>query len=309
MGFRTIRLRDALIFLLSLILAAGVAVLLKFFMFVDMNKTAIKPLQTVAPVIQTVKVLVAGDDIEVGTLLEPTLIRWKIWPADDLPADYITEAKNPDLKTFQKEMIVTGLKKGDPIRKTYLASSDGNATLPALITPGMRAFTLSLERRNSLAINLLSPGDRIDVFMTTQINGTDGRQTTQNVIENVKVLAVEHFIDRVDSKKLDDYVKAVTLEVSPNEAEKLALDLNNNGVPFLALKDLKSYRYGKNVKEISPYIHNDALNAADEIPVKKQPDTPDVAKPTQPGIMILRQDKRQEIGRPITDDDQKDMTP
>ena len=103
----------------------------------------------------------------------------------------------------------------------------------ARIAPGKRA--ISIEANASSAVSfLLEPGSRVDIVGTLNLEGlTQARPTdiasaagrrlsTQTILQNVRVLAVGNLISRGAYNDAQDAGFAtVTIEVSPEEAEKL----------------------------------------------------------------------------------------
>jgi pilus assembly protein CpaB len=67
------------------------------------------------------------------------------------------------------------------------------------------------------------PGDRVDVLLTREAGGGDGRANyqTQVVADNLKVLGVDQIDDETATKPV--VVKAITLEVTPEQAQTISL--------------------------------------------------------------------------------------
>lgn len=95
-----------------------------------------------------------------------------------------------------------------------------------MIPEDKRALTIRVNDVIGVA-GFLLPGNKVDV-LNTKGNGT----TT--VLKNIKVLAVDQTARTKDNKPV--IVRAVTLEVSPKEAEKLLTE-NSKGSIQLALRN------------------------------------------------------------------------
>jgi pilus assembly protein CpaB len=86
-----------------------------------------------------------------------------------------------------------------------------------VIADGMRAVTIRVNDVDGVA-GFVLPGDRVDVALTRQ---ADKINTNDVVLQNIKVLAIDQMADeRTDKPSI---ARAVTLEVSAQDAQKLAL--------------------------------------------------------------------------------------
>ena len=96
---------------------------------------------------------------------------------------------------------------------------------------GRRAITVSVNEIVGVA-GFAQPGGRVDILVSTQ--GENGKQISKIVLENVKVLAVAQQTSADPSKP--KVVNAVTLEVTPDQAERLDL-ARSVGTLSLALRN------------------------------------------------------------------------
>jgi len=95
--------------------------------------------------------------------------------------------------------------------------------LSTLIAPGMRATTIRVNDVSGVA-GFVLPGDRVDVLLTR--DPTSGKRRGNNLqtdvfLQNMKVLAIAQ--DANQDRNKAAVVKAVTLEVTPTQAQKLTL--------------------------------------------------------------------------------------
>src|SRR3546814_20001463 len=101
-------------------------------------------------------------------------------------------------------------------------------------------------------LGFVLPGDRVDVLLTRDRTGGEGGNVANNLItdvllQNVKVLGIDQ--DANQEKDKLSVAKAVTLEVSPQQAQKLAL-ASQLGSLALMLRNLgrsEARRGGKGV--------------------------------------------------------------
>jgi pilus assembly protein CpaB len=161
-----------------------------------------------------VQVLVAANDIEVGTKLG----------ANDVKAVSIPQSAVPP-GAFSSPSKVVGrgailpMTKGEFILPSKLAAVNAGTGLPSMIPQGMRAFSVRVNDVVSVA-GFVQPGTRVDVLATGNQGGND-RQTT-TVLENVAVIAVGRSLDR-NAAENAQIAPVITLLVSPDDAQKLAL--------------------------------------------------------------------------------------
>jgi pilus assembly protein CpaB len=90
--------------------------------------------------------------------------------------------------------------------------------LSALVKPGMKAVTIRVNDVEGVG-GFVLPGDRVDVVLTRQLE--KGSATTEVVLQNAKVLAVDQIAD--DRAAKATVAKSVTLEVETVEAQKVWL--------------------------------------------------------------------------------------
>jgi len=160
-----------------------------------------------------VPVLVAADDIQVGSRLEAHDVRVITLPQSAVP---------PGAFTGTSQVLGRGailpVGKGEFILPSKLAAVNAGTGLPSMIPQGMRAVSVRVNDVVSVA-GFVQPGTHVDVLAT----GNEGNEhQTTTVLENVLVLAVGKSLDRNASA---DALTApvITLAVSPDDAQKLAL--------------------------------------------------------------------------------------
>jgi pilus assembly protein CpaB len=112
----------------------------------------------------------------------------------------------------------------EPITDFKLAPEGSAGGLSAIIPEGYRAMTVKVDDVVGVS-GFVMPGALVDVVVV--INPVDaGMQQnpiSKIVLQNIKVLANGQNIDRPKNDREAESVKAVTLQVTPEQAEKLAL--------------------------------------------------------------------------------------
>lgn len=116
---------------------------------------------------------------------------------------------------------ITRIMQYEPIIDTRLAQDGSSAGLSALIPEGYRAMTVKVDDEAGLA-GFLMPGTLVDVLAV--ITPDQGQNPISKIVlQNIKVLASGANIDEPKDKREVETVKTVTLQVTPQQAEKLVL--------------------------------------------------------------------------------------
>jgi pilus assembly protein CpaB len=107
----------------------------------------------------------------------------------------------------------------EPVQKHSLAAN-GSFGLSAKIPDGMRATSVKTNEVMNIA-GFIFPGSHVDVLVTLR-GDNNASSTTHTVLQNVQVLATGTKTDPDPNGKPEN-VSVVTLLVTPEESEKLAL--------------------------------------------------------------------------------------
>jgi pilus assembly protein CpaB len=173
-------------------------------------------------------IVVAADDLQVGTKLEDKDVRMVHFPSENLPAG-----------TFHSKTKVVGrgvilpIARGEFVLTSKLAGENAGSGLPALIPPGMRAVSVRVNDTTSVS-GFVQPGTRVDVLLTGNPQGSNEQQTT-TVLENVAVIATGTRLERNAAGEAQS-APVITLLVSPDDAERLTL-ASSQGHIQLALRN------------------------------------------------------------------------
>jgi pilus assembly protein CpaB len=195
----------ALIMLAMAMLAGLAAVVFASRWLVHTSSSAVTP------------VAVALDDINLGQPLNTNLIRIVNWPTASVPPGSFTDAKS-----LEGRVVRTSLARGEPVLESKLAPVGTKGGLSAVIDKGDRAITVRVNDVVGVA-GFALPGNYVDVIVNTQApgGGSDQQSISKIVLEKILVLAVAQQVSRDDTQP--KVVNAVTLQVSPEQAEKLDL--------------------------------------------------------------------------------------
>jgi len=238
-------------------------------------------------------ILVAADDLQVGTKIEDKDLKFVHYASADLPAG-VFHFKN---KVIGRGVIAP-IGRNEFILTSKLAGENAGSGLPALIPPGMRAVSVRVNDTTSVA-GFVLPGTRVDVLLTGSPEGASQSVTT-TVLENIAVIATGQRLER-NSAGEPQTTPVITLLVSPDDAQKLTL-ASNQGRIQLSLRnpldtkqvELAAARADSLYRNSSP--PPSATPAAPKPKVKhtQPPPPPVAAAPTQYTVEIYKGDKKDE---------------
>lgn len=160
--------------------------------------------------------VVAKQPLRFGTELSESALEEVPWPVASMPAGAFT--KISDIMRGGRRVVLTAIEPNEPVLALKITGPGQRATLSALVKPGMKAVTIRVNDVEGVG-GFVLPGDRVDVVLTRQID--KGSATTEVVLQNTKVLAVDQIADERAAKAA--VAKSVTLEVSTIEAQKVWL--------------------------------------------------------------------------------------
>lgn len=166
-------------------------------------------------------VLVAAMEIEPGVIIEEKHLKTRL-----MEVDWIDETTLTEPSQAVGKVVSNSIYEGELVSPNRIAVLGEGVTLAAMIPEDKRALTIRVNDVIGVA-GFLLPGNKVDVL------NTKGSGTT-TVLKNIKVLAVDQTARTKDNKPV--IVRAVTLEVSPKEAEKLLTE-NSKGSIQLALRN------------------------------------------------------------------------
>ena len=164
--------------------------------------------------IATQKVVVASRDLDVGTRLRPDMVQVVEWPAGaSLKEPFVATDKVLD------RVINSQVLRGEPILASRLAAPGEKGGLSAVLEEGRRAITVRVNEIVGVA-GFALPGNYVDVMVNTADDAN--KPVSKIVLERILVLAVAQDTTVTGDAK-PRIVNAVTLQVTPQEAEKIDL--------------------------------------------------------------------------------------
>ena len=169
---------------------------------------------------QVNQVAVATQEINMGQKLTGNMFKLVSWPANIMPPESFS-----DLKKLDGRVTKAALQVGEPVLATKLAPEGSLGGLSAVISEGKRAITVRVNDVVGVA-GFALPGNFVDIIVNTKKEeGTGNNKITKEiskiVLEHILVLAVAQEAGRDETTP--KVVNAVTLEVSPEQAEMIDL--------------------------------------------------------------------------------------
>ena len=172
--------------------------------------------------------VVAKQDVPVGTILEAQHVRLAGWPQDTS-----VEGSFPKIEDVLGRGATAQIVANEPITERKLAPKEAGGGLPPTIPAGMRAMSVKVNDVIGVA-GFTVPGTRVDVVVTVRDRENS---VSRAVLNNIQVLAAGTKFDQDQAKNGQPIKTAVvTLLVTPPDAEKLAL-AQNEGQIVLALRN------------------------------------------------------------------------
>ncbi len=120
-------------------------------------------------------------------------------------------------------VAVVNIAPREPVTESRLAPEGTAGGLSAVIPEGYRAMTVKVDDVVGIS-GFIMPGTLVDVVVVITPNDTSSQDPISKIVlQSIKVLANGQNIDKPESEREANSVKAVTLLVTPGQAEKLAL--------------------------------------------------------------------------------------
>jgi len=191
-------------------------------------------------------VVIAKNDLVIGLpITEDDVMVIDMLPGT-VPLDRVFSDPAVLLGQTPRERIYAG----ETIRLERLARRDAGLGLNAIISPGKRAMTIETDTQSSLA-GFLKPGNWVDVIVTIRPDDKEvaAKWVTETILQDVRVLGVGDSLGEtaeVTEEKGKKKPKAtrtrtkpsVTLELTPEEAESLALARSKGELHLVLRSDI-----------------------------------------------------------------------
>jgi len=195
------------------------------------------------------EIVVAAQDIPPGTtineeIIKKGMIKTTPWPKNSIPLGAFSSPQQVVGKVNRVKILAN-----EPILESRLAGE--GAGLTVRLEAGKRAVAVRVDEIIGVS-GFIVPDDRVDVILTTTpVGGNQDMKVSKIVLQNKRVLSVAQSTEQKDGKP--QLARSITLEVTPDEAEKLSL-ASQEGQIVLALRglgdDSESRTIGSNKRDL-----------------------------------------------------------
>jgi pilus assembly protein CpaB len=167
-------------------------------------------------------IVVAAAPLAFGTVLTPDNVSEIPWTEPGLPEGAF--ATKTDLLKDGRRVVLSAMERSEMIVRPKVTAPGQRASLSVLLEEGQRAVTVRVDDIRGVA-GFILPGDRVDVvLLRTETLKGETENSADVLLEYVKVLAIDQLVnERQDQPAVATVAKAVTLQVSPAQAQKILL--------------------------------------------------------------------------------------
>lgn len=268
--------------------------------------------------IATRPLVVAAKNLAEGAAIDRAAVTVREWPVATIPAGAYSSTDSLIGRVARVPIF-----EGEPMVPGRLAPAGTGPGIEVKISPGKRAMGVRINDVAGVS-GLIQPNSRVDVLVNISSDGGRGRQVSKLFMENMRVLSVGTKVERDAEGKAIEATTAA-LEVTPEEAERLAVAVNQGSIQLVlrGYGDPDSVRtrganssdvlsqLGSAPERIVPTTPNPAptrrVARAPRTPVAPavSPPAPVVAPPAKPdshAVTIFRGEKesRQKFEKPAT---------
>jgi pilus assembly protein CpaB len=179
--------------------------------------------------VATHTIVVAKEPLRFGAELNASMLQEVPWPSESMPAGAFATIN--ELLAGGRRVVLAAIEANEPVLALKITGAGQRATLSALVQPGKKAVTIRVNDVEGVG-GFVLPGDHVDVVLTRQLD--KGSATTEVVLQNTKVLAVDQSAD--DRLFKASVAKSVTLEVDTVDAQKVWLASSVGSLSLLLRK-------------------------------------------------------------------------
>ena len=180
--------------------------------------------------LETLPVATAVADIGWGTQITQEMIKPVDFLKATVPPGCFSNGDSP-----VGRVAILPIKANEPILESRLApGSIKTGGVAAIVSQKKRAVAVKVDKVIGVS-GFIHHGNRVDVLVTIP-TGKNSESVTKTVLENILVLTVGPELEKKGKDEKPSDVDVITLEVTPEEGEKLALAANE-GKLQLALRN------------------------------------------------------------------------
>jgi pilus assembly protein CpaB len=191
--------------------------------------------QTSAAVQPAGTIVVAAESLAYGTAMTPDNVVEIPWFSNTLPEGAF--AVKDDLLNGGRRVVLSPLKRGEPVLRSKITGPGQRASLASLLDDGKRAVTVSVDDVRGVA-GFVLPGDFVDIVVIADDGSTKRQSYSDILLEHIKVLAIDQVASEGEGQPT--VAKAVTVEVTKEQAQKILLATNIGKLSLILSRPLES---------------------------------------------------------------------
>ncbi len=191
-------------------------------------------------------VVIAKENIGANELVDDKKVILK-----KVPSEFVAPKAITKIEDVQNTIATVNIIKGEQITKPRITYPNVKTGLSRQIAPGKRAFAIETSDSSAVA-KLIKPGDRIDLIAKIDPSGGDKTKVMyKTIMQDILVLSTGRNITNsiplmgvktpkeVKLMNLDTYANfsVITIEVSPDQSQKLAWVIREFGPPLITLRN------------------------------------------------------------------------
>lgn len=201
----------------KMILMVGLAIFVSLMVTALILQKMPKQPKTAPSNIQSAAVTIV--DLPWGAVLNKQMIKMVNFLKESLPSGTFN-----DISALEGRTIVYPVKEGELILESKLAPKTmETGGVAAVVGVKKRAIAVKVDRVIGVS-GFIHPGHRVDVLVTLREQKKESSPITKTVLENILVLATGVEVEKPAGKmERAAHVDVITLEVTPEEAERLTL--------------------------------------------------------------------------------------
>ncbi len=233
------------------------------------------------------RIVVASADIGQGTRLVAANLQLLDWPSGSVPPGAIT-----DIAQLENRISRADIGRGEPVLESKLAPPGTTGGLSAVVAAGKRAMTVRVNDVVGVA-GFALPGNYVDILVnlesTALDNGARQPSISKIVLERILVLAVAQESNRDDTKPR--VVNAVTLELAPDQVEKLDLARSIGSLSLVLRNQVDpqpANTSGATRESVLGLPEAKPAPVAAAAPASAVPARPRPAAPRNDGVLVIR---------------------
>jgi pilus assembly protein CpaB len=182
-------------------------------------------------------IVIAAEPLAYGTAVTAENVSEIPWFATKLPEGAF--ASKDDLLAGGRRKVLYPLQQGEPVLRSKVTGPGQRASLAAVLEEGKRAVTVRVDDVRGVA-GFVLPGDFVDIVMIADEVSSRRQSYSDILLEHLKVLAIDQIANEAEEKPT--VARAVTLEVTKEEAQKILLASNVGKLSLILSRPVQSSR-------------------------------------------------------------------